>query len=92
MTGSRWGLFVFTFSRNTLTPETEPVSGEAFVHTQFSGQPQCFLTEEQLVSELHAVGFAPHPAVPLKEHNRPASGRVMATGPVVYEGAVRRQG
>jgi SAM-dependent methyltransferase len=30
-------LFVFTFSRNTLPPEAEPVAGESFVFTQFSG-------------------------------------------------------
>ena len=42
------GLFVFTFSRNTFPPQTEPVTGEPFVFTQFSGEPQCFLTEAQL--------------------------------------------
>jgi len=36
------GLFVFTFSRNTFPPETEPVAAEPFVFTQFSGEPQCF--------------------------------------------------
>ena len=39
------GLFVFTFSRHTLPAETLPVAGEPFVFTQFSGEPQCFLTE-----------------------------------------------
>ena len=34
-------LFVFTFSRHTLPPDAEPVPGERFVFTQFSGQPQC---------------------------------------------------
>jgi SAM-dependent methyltransferase len=48
----RAGLFVFTFSRTTLPPRVERVLGESFVFTQFSGQPQCFLTEEQLVREL----------------------------------------
>src|SRR5687768_13996586 len=47
-------LFVFTFSRNTLPDTAEPVSGETFVFTQFSGQPQCFLTAEQLVTEMGA--------------------------------------
>src|SRR6266516_2829657 len=55
------GLFVFTFSRNTFPPETEPVAGEPFVFTQFSGEPQCFFTEAQLVAELSRVGFAPDP-------------------------------
>ena len=43
------GLFVFTFSRHTLPPSAVPVQGESFVFTQFSGEPQCFLTTEQLV-------------------------------------------
>ena len=47
-------LFVFTFSRHTLPPEALPIANESFVFTQFSGQPQCFLTEEQLVTELAA--------------------------------------
>ena len=41
------GLFVFTFSRSTLPDEATPVSDETFVFTQFSGQPQCFLTVAQ---------------------------------------------
>jgi ubiquinone/menaquinone biosynthesis C-methylase UbiE len=84
------GLFVFTFSRHTLPPEVRPVAGEPFVFTEFSGQPQCFLTERQLVDELAAAGFAPDPAVPLTEYNRPAEGRVRAAGPVIYEAAFRR--
>jgi SAM-dependent methyltransferase len=85
------GLFVFTFSRHTLPPGAEPVSGEAFVFTQFSGQPQCFLTDAELISELAAVGFEPDARVPLTEHNRPPSGAIIRTGtPVIYEGAFRR--
>jgi hypothetical protein len=42
----------------------EPVAGEAFVFTQFSGQPQCFLTEEQLQQELRAAGFDLEPDTP----------------------------
>jgi SAM-dependent methyltransferase len=38
-------LFVFTFSRHTLPASAEPVRDETFVFTQFSGQPQCFLTD-----------------------------------------------
>jgi SAM-dependent methyltransferase len=87
------GLFVFTFSRTTLPPQTEPVPGEPFVFTQFSGQPQCFLTEDQLVRELDVAGFAPDPGVPLEEHNRPQPGK-LHTGavPVIYEGAFRYTG
>jgi len=87
------GLFVFTFSRHTLPPAAEPVAGEVFVFTQFSGQPQCFLTDMQLVSELAAAGFEPDARLPLKEHNRPPSGAVLTTRtPVIYEGAFRRRG
>jgi SAM-dependent methyltransferase len=86
----RAGLFVFTFSRNTLAPRAEPVSGEPFVFTQFSGQPQCFLTEQQLVQELDVAGFAPEPGVPLRELNRPQLGTLhTGTVPVIYEGIFR---
>lgn len=87
------GLFVFTFSRNTLPPRTEPVPGESFVFTEFSGQPQCFLSADQLVSELGLAGFALEPAVPLTEYNRPRPGTLQpGTPPVIYEAAFRRQG
>jgi SAM-dependent methyltransferase len=82
-------LFVFTFSRNTFPPETQPVPGESFVFTQFSGEPQCFLTESQLVSELSSVGFISHPAGALRELNRPAPGVLRGGAPVIYEGAFR---
>ncbi len=86
------GLFVFTFSRHTFGPEAAPVPGEAFVFTEFSGQPQCFLTEGQLVAELDAAGFAPDPAVPLTEYNRAAGGlRAAGSPPVLYEAAFRRR-
>jgi SAM-dependent methyltransferase len=86
-------LFVFTFSRNTFPAETKPVAGEPFVFTQFSGEPQCFLTEAQLVAELGRVGFAPDPGVPFREYNRPQPG-ALSTGtmPVIYEAAFRRVG
>ena len=84
-------LFVFTFSRQTLPPDVEPVANETFVFTDFSGEPQVFLTEEQLVTAMAAAGFAPDAAVPLREHNRPAAGMVRARGvPVIYEAAFRR--
>lgn len=85
-------LFVFTFSRHTLAADARPVAGEDFVFTQFSGQPQCFLTEEQLVSELQAAGFALAPGRELREHNRPRPGTLHAGGPVIYEGVFRRLG
>jgi SAM-dependent methyltransferase len=87
------GLFVFTFSRHTLPPEAQPVAGEPFVFTQFSGEPQCFLTESQLVSELSSVGFAPDPRVPLTEYNRARPGTLpTGTTPVIYEAAFRYTG
>ena len=87
------GLFVFTFSRHTLPPDTPPVPGEPFVFTEFSGQPQCFLTERQLVAEMGAAGFVPDAAVPLTEYNRPRPGSLQKTGgPVIYEAAFRRDG
>lgn len=82
-------LFVFTFSRHTLPDSAAPVAGETFVFTQFSGEPQCFLTESELMAALAAAGFSPDPAVPLREHNRPRPGALAAGGPVIYEAAFR---
>ncbi len=86
------GLFVFTFSRQTLPVDVAPIDGESFVYTQFAGEPQCFLTEAQLVAELDVAGFEPDPAVPLVEHNRPAA-NALRTGntPVIYEAAFRHR-
>lgn len=85
-------LFVFTFSRQTLPPSATPVAGEPFVFTEFSGQPQCFLTADQLLAELGAAGFAPEPGLPLTELNRPSPGTVIAGGgPVIYQGGFRRR-
>lgn len=84
-------LFVFTFSRHTLPDDAQPVSGEPFVFTQFSGEPQCFLTAAQLVSELDSAGFAIDARVPLAEHNLPKPGALDSIRtPVIYEGVFRR--
>jgi SAM-dependent methyltransferase len=84
-------LFVFTFSRHTLPEGSAPIPGETFVFTQFSGHPQTFLTENELLAELAAVGFEPDPGLPLTEHNRPRKGGLERTGgPVIYEAAFRR--
>ncbi|MEO8505808.1 MAG: methyltransferase domain-containing protein [Acidobacteriota bacterium] len=85
------GLFVFTFSRSTLPVQSEPVAGESFVFTEFSGVPQCFLTASQLLAELGRVGFEPTPEVPLREYNRPAPGSVRHGAPAIYEAAFRRR-
>lgn len=84
------GLFVFTFSRHTLAPDAEPVRGESFVFTQFSGEPQCFLTEDQLLNELGSAGF--EPLGRFHEHNRPRVGQLNLAGPVIYEGILRLRG
>ena len=84
------GLFLFTFSRHTLPSEATPVPGEPFVFTQFAGEPQCFLTEDQVTGELLAAGWERDPPGPLTEYNRPAPGALPA-GPVIYEGTFRRR-
>lgn len=84
------GLFVFTFSRNTLPPDADGVAGEPFVFTQFSGQPQCFLTDAQLVEELRAAGFEPDASVPLTEYNRRDRASLGGGPPVIWEAAFRR--
>jgi SAM-dependent methyltransferase len=85
-------LFLFTFSRHTLPADARPIDGETFVFTQFSGEPQCFLTTAQLLAELAGAGFEPHPAVPLIELNRPRPGVISAgRAPVIYQAAFRRQ-
>lgn len=87
------GLFLFTFSRSTLPPRTLPVAGEKFVFTQFSGRPQCFLTEHELLAELADAGFAPHESVPLRELGRPQPDCLpIGAGPVILEGAFRHEG
>lgn len=83
-------LFVFTFSRRTLPASARAVEGEPFVFTQFSGEPQCFLTREQLLVELADAGFVPDPAVPLTEHNAPPPGTDhVVRPPVIHEAAFR---
>lgn len=84
-------LFVFTFSRHTLPESVMPVAGETFVFTQFSGQPQCFLTADELIGELAAAGFAHEPGTTLQEYNRPAPGALSSGAPVIWEAVFRRQ-
>ena len=83
-------LFLFTFSRNTLPAHVKPLPGEPFVFNEFSGDPQCFLTIEQLDEELGRAGFARDPEVPLTEYNRqPPGGPRTIGGPVIYEALYR---
>jgi hypothetical protein len=86
-------LFVFTFSRHTLAADAHPIGGETLVFTQFSGQPQVFLTGDQLIEELGAAGFEPDPDLPLRELNLPPPGQArMGGAPVIYEGGFRFAG
>jgi SAM-dependent methyltransferase len=85
-------LFVFTFSRSTLDETAEPLADEPFVFTQFSGQPQCFLTVEQLIAELGVVGFEADPLLPLHELNQRRMGSLHTGAPLIWEGLFRRSG
>jgi len=86
-------LFVFTFSRRTLEESARPLAGESFVFNGIFGQPQCFLTEAQLVAELAAAHFVPDPSVPLTEHNVPRPGAIRAANvPVILEAGFRFAG
>jgi SAM-dependent methyltransferase len=85
-------LFLFTFSRNTLPPAATPVAGERFVFTQFSGQPQIFLTGAEILDVLDEAGFEPDQSLPLRELNRQAPCELaVRTAPVIYEGLFRRR-
>jgi ubiquinone/menaquinone biosynthesis C-methylase UbiE len=80
-------LFVFTFSRSTLPASDQPLPGERYVFTRFSGGPQIFVTIEELIAELATAGFSPDPSVSIVEHNRRAQSAVYVGGaPVFIEG------
>ncbi len=84
------GLFVFTFSRHTLPEDASPDPGETFVFSSWNGEPQCFLSENELIAELARGGFAPT-ETPLTEYNRSAAGVLRVGGPpVIYEGKFTR--
>lgn len=83
------GLFVFTFSRDTLPPRVAPLPGEEFVFTQFSGRPQVSLTRDQVLAEMARVGFHPDPSVPWTEYNRRPGTLPGGGPPVIHEAAFR---
>lgn len=58
------GLFVFTFSRNTLPAQIAPVAGESFVFTEFSGEPQCFSPRRNSTPSCVASALCGIPACP----------------------------
>ena len=96
-------LYLTTFSRNTLPPHAEPVSGTRYIFTDFNNEPQCFLTAEQLCDELAAGGFYRKDNSLPDELNRPAwweagapagGGNVRITRPkrpVLYDGVWYRR-
>lgn len=86
------GLFLFTFSRHTLPADTRADPGETFVFSSWNGEPQCFLTEPEILQELERVGFVREPDGPLTEYNLPLHGELRAGGPpVIYEGTFVRR-
>jgi SAM-dependent methyltransferase len=86
------GLFLFTFSRHTLPQDARPDAGETFVFSSWNGEPQCFLTEEEVLAELARAGFVRDAPGPLTEYNLPRPGELRAGGPpVIYEGTFVRQ-
>jgi SAM-dependent methyltransferase len=87
------GLFLFTFSRNTLPPTASPDPGESFVFSSWNGEPQCFLSEAEILAEMSDAGFVRDGAGPMTEYNRPRPGEVRAGGPpVIYEATFVRAG
>ena len=86
-------LFVFTFSRSTLPQDAVSIGGQRFTFDRFSGEPQIFLTRDQLLTEMRAAGFSPDPDFPVRELNLPPDGRPRLGGaPVILEGAFRFTG
>lgn len=87
------GLFLFTFSRHTLPDDARPDAGESFVFSSWNGEPQCFLTEDEILRELAQAGFVRDGAGPLTEYNVPRPGTLRTGGPpVIYEGTFVRRG
>lgn len=86
------GLFLFTFSRHTLPADARADAGESFVFSSWNGEPQCFLSEDEIVGELGRAGFERDGNGPLTEYNLPRPGSLRAGGPpVIYEGTFVRQ-
>jgi SAM-dependent methyltransferase len=79
-------LFLFTFSRDSLSQDAQPVGGETLIFDQLAGEPQCFLTEEQVIDELARAGFVRPTDEPLTAYNRPGPTRLRTAGPVIWEG------
>lgn len=85
-------LIVYTFARRSLLETAQPVTGQQFIFAATDGAKHCYLTPEQLVTELARVGFAGDPAFPAVEHNAPRAGAVQLTNsPVFLEAAFIRR-
>lgn len=86
-------LFVFTFARRTVPATAASVPDQQLVFTEFSGEPQIFLTPDQLLMEMRAAGFVADPDVALRELNAPSPGQARIGGaPVILEAAFRFAG
>jgi ubiquinone/menaquinone biosynthesis C-methylase UbiE len=86
-------LFVFTFSRNTLPRSAAPLGAQRYTFDLFSGQPQIFLTHDELIANMRAVGFVADPDFTARELNLPPDGRPRIGGaPVIFEAAFRFRG
>src|SRR6185436_632523 len=86
------GLFLLTFSRKTLPTDARPHTGEEFAFSSWNREPQCFLTEVQLVEELAGVGFVRDRPGPLTEYNvREPAARGPGGPPAIYEGTFMRR-
>ncbi|NNM53475.1 MAG: class I SAM-dependent methyltransferase [Spirochaetales bacterium] len=87
------GLFVFTFSLDTLADDLQPTPGQIYVYHQFSGSFQVFLSEAELDQLLDNAGFDRESTKPLTRYNyqgSPAPGTT-SNRPVIWEGTwVRR--
>jgi len=81
-------LFVFPFSRDTLSPDALPQRGQQHIYDQFSGSPQAFFSQESLTQLLAEVGFDREGSGSLTKYNDPGilpPGRA-APRPVIWEG------
>lgn len=84
-------LFVYTFARRSLPRTAQPLAGQQFIFAGSNGAEHCYLTPDQLVSELAVAGFVDDPAFPPVEHNAPPAGAVRLTNsPVFLEAAFIR--
>ena len=62
-----------------------------FVFSQFSGRRQCFLTEDELITEMRDGGFVVDATWPMRELNRPIAGALPTlNAPVTWEAVFRR--